>query len=288
MWWRAFLFLTAMALAGSAQDAPYAVEKVLGNFQFAGGVAWMRDHLLISDTPAGKIKKIDSDGPSVFKEEFYASGMTSDSEGRLYICDPREHRLLRLDSKKNKEDVLADKFEGKRLNGPTAVAVSKNNHIWFTDAAFAASDREKALAHYGVYHISPKGELTLLSKMPGRPNGIALSTDQKTLYVVDSDSRSVLAWDVDRSGVAANPRVLFRVKQGVPNGIAAGADGKVYVAARIIEVYDRTGKFDSQIELSEKPGDLTFGDVDLSNLYVAARTSVYRVRFHNNKGGKSN
>lgn len=287
--WRALLLFVA-AVCASAQDAPWTVEKILGNLGYAGSLAWVKDYLLISDVPAGKITKVDSVGPSTYREGLHAAGMAVDNDGRIYLCDSHEHRLIRLDpSKKNKEEVLADKFEGKRLNGPTGVAVSKNNHVWFTDSAFAVADKDRELSHYGVYHVTPKGELSLVAKMTGRPNGIALSHDGKSLYVVDSDNRNVTAWDIDRSGAASNSRVLFRVKEGVPNGIAAGADGKIYVAARIIEVYDRSGKFDHTIEIGEKPADMTFGDTDNLNLYVAARTSVFRVRFAaKEKGGKSN
>jgi gluconolactonase len=289
--WRALL-LSAAAVCATAQNAPWTVEKIVGDLGYAGSVAWNRDHLLISDVPAGKITKVDSAGPSIWREGLHAAGMAVDGDGRLYVCDSHQHRLLRIDpSKKNKEEVLADKFEGKRLNGPTAVAVGKNNHVFFTDSAFASADRERELSHYGVYHLTPRGELSLVSKMTGRPNGIALAPDGKTLFVVDSDNRTVSAWDIDRSGAASNNRVLFRVKEGVPNGIAAGADGRLYVAGRFIEVYDRTGTFDHAIEISEKPSDLVFGDAENANLYVAARTSVFRVRFAakgKDKGGKSN
>ncbi len=287
--WRPLFILTIAVLTATAQDAAFTVEKALGNLQFAAGLVWMKDHLLVSDLPGGKITKIDTVAPSVWREGLHAGAMAADSEGRVYVCDPHEHRLIRLDpAKKDKMDVIADKFEGKRLSGPTGVAVSKSNHVFFTDSAFGTADRDKQLDFYGVFHVSPRGELSLVTKMSGRPNGIALSPDGKALYVVDSDARAVMAWDIDRGGAASNSRVLFRVKEGIPNGIAVSTDGKFYVAARAVEVYDRTGKFETQIETTEKPGDLVFGDIDNAHLYVAARTSLYRVRFHEkDKGGKS-
>jgi gluconolactonase len=286
---RANICLLVAAAAAFAQNRPYSVEKVIGGFQNAGSVTWNRDHLLVGDVPAGKITSVSSVRPSVWREGTYASGLAVDSDGRVYVCDSHEHRLLRIDAKKNKEDVIADRFEGQRLSGPTAVTVSKNNHVFFTDSAFASADKDRALAHYGIYHVSPKGELSIVAKMTSRPNGIVLSGDGKALYVVDSDARSVIAWDIDRAGAASNQRVLLRTKNGVPNGIAVGSDGKLYVAARYIEVYDKSGKLEAEIELSEKPNELTFGDADSVNLYVAAHTSLYRVRFNPDaQGGKTN
>jgi len=212
--------------------------------------------------------------------------MAFDSDGRLLICDPVERNLVRLD-KKGRMEVLADRFEGKRLNGPNSVVISKNGHIWFTDPAFATADKQKELSWYGVYHIPPKGELGLVAKLTSRPNGIALSPDSKTLYVVDSDARSVLAWEIDKSGTASGPRTFTRIKTGVPNGIHAGPDGRVYVSARRVLIFTPSGEPAGNIETSEKPADMTFGDADMGSMYIAAGTSVYRVKW-NSKGGDTN
>jgi len=212
MWWRAlvcWLCLAGAVAPGQAQDAsrPYSIEKVLGNLSYASGIAWMKDHLLVADLPGGKITKIDSEGPSVFRDDIHASAIASDSENRVYICDVRQHRILRID-RKGKLDVLASEYEGKPFLGPAGVVVGHNNSVWFTDSAWASEDQNKPRPYYAVFHISNKGELSLVARMTGRPNGIALSPDNKTLYVVDSDSRTVMSWDVDKSGTASNQKVL--------------------------------------------------------------------------------
>lgn len=284
--WRALL--TFFSVAVFAQTPPeYRVEKLYGGLTYASGLAWSRDgFLLVADLPAGKITRIDDKGPSLFRDKAHFSAMAWDSEGRLLTCEPREHRVSRTD-KKGRVETLAESFEGKRLNGPNGIAVSRNGHIWFTDGAFATADKQRQLSQNGVYHITPKGELSLAAGMTGRPNGIALSPDAKLLYAVDSDDRSILAWDVDKQGVVANQRVIARAANGVPNGILTGADGKLYIASRGIEMFSPGGEPRGFIEIAEKPADMVFGDGDLSTLYVAARTSVYRVRFAT-KAGQSN
>jgi gluconolactonase len=283
MSWRPFaLILCTMAALAQEESGtskkPYTVEKVLGGLKYASAVGWFKDHLLISDLPAGKITKIDTEGPSTFRENTHATALAADAENRVYIADAHEHRLIRLD-RKGKVDVLASTWENQPLLGPTGITVGKNNSVWFTDSAWASEDQKKARPYYAVFHVSAKGELSLVAKMNTRPNGIAVSPDNKTLYVVDSDARSVLSWDLDRTGMASNQKVFVKTRSGVPNGVAVAPDGTVYVASRNIEVFTPAGQPMYYIEITEKPADITTGDTGLSNLYVAARTGLYRVRF---------
>lgn len=285
--WRVLLLLMPASILFAQEDSGYAVEKLLGGFRYASSTVWGREQfLLIGDLSGAKITRVDGQGSSVYREGVHPAGLAYDADGKLLICDPVERHVLRID-KKGKQEILADRYEGKRLNGPNGIVVSKNGHIWFTDPAFATADKERELGWYGVYHIPPKGEIDPIAKLTTRPNGIALSPDGRTLYVVDSDSRSVLAWDVDKSGAATGQRTLLKVPTGVPNGIHATADGRLYVAARRILIYDTAGKPLGDIELAERPVDMTLGDSDLTSIYVAAGSSVYRVRTKP-KGGKSN
>lgn len=277
--WRACLFTISVVLASAESLPEYKVEKVLGSLEYASAVAWSKDgYLLIADLPAGTVTKIDGKGPSVVRKDLHASGMALDSDGRLYACEPREKRVTRTD-KRGKTELLAERFEGKRLNGPNSIIVSKNGHVWFSDSAFGTADKQKELSFSGIYHISSKGEISVIARMSSRPNGLALSPDGRVLYAADSDARAIVAWDIEKSGAATNQRTLVRVKSGIPNGIVAGPDGKLYVACRTVEVFSAAGEPLGQIEMAEKPADLTFGDNSPDTLYIAARTSVYRVRF---------
>ncbi len=106
--------------------------------------------------------------------------------------------------------MLADKWDGKRLNAPSGIVVSKNDHVYFTDPAFGAQQDSRELDFYGVYHIPPKGPMKLAAKWTTRPNGIALSPNGKILYVAAADDHAIRAYDIDKEGDASNERVFDR------------------------------------------------------------------------------
>jgi gluconolactonase len=275
---RAFcLFIGALsAAAQSATDG--RVEKLSGGHEFASTVAWSKDgFLLIGDAPAAKITRVDDKGKSVYRDGVAAAGLAFDDDGRVYACDSRARQLIRTD-KKNKTEVLASAWEGKKFNGPSDVIVLKKDHVYFTDPAFGAADTSKELTHYGIYHFGPKGESSIVAKLAARPNGIALSPDGKTLYATVADERSVLAWTLDKSGVATQQRVFASGIDGVPDGIDTAPDGRVFVAARALVIYAPDGKLISTQPTPEKPVDIAIGEADMNTVFIAAGSSVYRFR----------
>lgn len=269
------------ALAVFAQDfTDYKVEKAAGGFRFAEGPVWSHDgFLLFSDVPNNRIHKFEPGvGTSIARENSNgAYGNAFDSQGRLYTCESRTRRVIRFD-KKGRLEVLAQTWEGKRLNAPNDIVVRKDGHIWFTDPAFGAQSDTRELDFFGIFHITPKGETNLVAKWKGRPNGITLSPKGNVLYVTNSDERTLVAFDVDGRGNATNERVLVPNIPGVPGGIRTDENGNVYVAAKGVFVYTPAGKQLALIEMAEPPSNLAFGDGDLESLFITARTSVYRVR----------
>jgi gluconolactonase len=253
---------------------------VAHGFRFTEGPVWSRDgYLLFSDVPGGKILKHVPDGDTgVYREASNgAAGNAFDAQGRLYTCETHTRRVTRTD-KKGRIEVLADKWDGKRLNAPNDIVVSKSDHVYFTDPAFGKQADTRELDFYGVYHITPKGQLSVIAKPAGRPNGITLSPNGRILYVANSDERNIRAYDVDREGAVSNERVAVSNIDGVPDGIRTDEKGNLYVAAKGIAVYSPDGKLLSTIPVAETPSNCTFGDPDLQTLYITARTSVYRVR----------
>lgn len=272
-----FVFLTVACLG---QDfSKLAIEKVAGGFTFTEGPVWSRDnYLLFSDVPENKIWRLTNEGKSAFREASNgANGNTFDAQGRLYSCESRSRRVTRTD-KKGAIEVLADKFEGKRLNAPNDIVVRKDGHVYFTDPAFGAQADSRELEFYGIYHIPVKGPLELVAKTKGRPNGIALSPNGKLLYVADSDERVIRAFDVAANGKATGERVLISKIDGPPDGIRTDEKGNIWVTCNNVSVYGPDGKFINKIDFPETPRNLTFGDGDFSTLYVTALKSVYRVR----------
>lgn len=256
------------------------IDRVAGGFRFTEGPAWSREgFLLFSDVPNDQILKyVPGEKPTVFRENSNgANGNAFDAQGRLYSCESRTRRVVRMDKKGNMQ-VLADKWEGKRLNAPNDIVIRKDGHAYFTDPAFGNQADTRELDFFGVYHITPKGELGLIAKPVGRPNGIALAAGGHVLYVANSDEHNVRAYDVDHNGEASNERVVISGVSGVPDGIRVDEKGNIYVAANGVSIYDAHGKLTETMEFSETPANCAFGDSDLQTLYITARTSLYRMR----------
>ena len=273
--------LALLALPLAAQDfSEVQVDRIAHGYHFTEGPAWSHEgFLLFSDIPAGTIIKYSASGEEVYRESSGgAAGNAFDPQGRLYTCETRARRVVRTD-KKGRVEVLADRWEGKRLNAPSGIAVSHNGNVYFTDPAFGYQQDARELDFYGVYHITAKGQLSVIAKPAGRPNGIALSPNGRILYVANADERNIRAYDVDREGEVSGERVLVPKVDGIPAGIHASENGDLYVAAKGIAVYSPDGKLIATIPVAEKPSNCVFGDADLHTLYITARTSVYRVRF---------
>ncbi|HTM52297.1 MAG TPA: SMP-30/gluconolactonase/LRE family protein [Bryobacteraceae bacterium] len=273
--------LVWLAVSAFGQDfSKISIDKVDAGFRFTEGPVWSREgFLLFSDVPNNQIRKLTPGERSVvFRDNSNgANGSTYDAQGRLYTCESKTRRVVRMD-KKGKMEVLAERWDGKRLNAPNDIVVRKDGHIYFTDPAFGEQADTRELDFYGVYHITPKGVLSLLAKPAGRPNGIALSPNGRILYVANSDDRNVRAYDVDREGNASNERVLVAQIEGVPDGMRVDEKGNLYVTAKGVAVFTPEGKLLHVIELSETPANCAFGDPDFQTLYITARTSLYRVR----------
>ena len=268
----------------TAQDFSHiAVDRVGGNLHYAEGPVWSYDgFLLVSDSVTDRIHKLSNTGDVVFAERAGgAMGNAFDAEGRLYTCEFRERRVTRT-LKNGKIEVLAARFEGKRFNAPDDIVVRRDGHVYFTDPAFGAQQDQREMDYYGVFHVTPKGEIDVVAKWRTRPNGVTLSPNGRTLYVSDSDARLVRAYDLDGRGAASKERVVIEKIPGVPGGIRTDEKGNLYVAAKDVMVYalpnNGAAKLLGEIPLRETPSNLAFGDQDMATLYITARTGVYRVR----------
>jgi gluconolactonase len=279
---RALLLCCLAVVAGGAQDFDnMQAERVATNLRYTDGMVWSRSGFLVfSDVLRKKIYRLDpGKPPSPTNEETNsAQGLTYDVQERLYICEPLNRRILRLD-RKGKQETLVDNFQGKKFNSPNDIVVRKDGHIYFTDPAFAGAVDTRELDFNGIFHITPKGEIDAVAKWQTRPNGIALSADGKTLFVTDSDRHAVVAFDLEnRSGTAANPRDVIKNIQGVPGGIRTDVNGRFYVGAQGLGVYSPEGKLQHQLMSGEVVTNLAFGDPDFETLYVSGRKAIYKLR----------
>jgi gluconolactonase len=274
----ALLILASVACAQDLTDI--RVEKIAAGQKFAEGPVWsLEGFLLFSDTVTDRIQKfVPGKGVSDFATRAGGvSGNAYDEQGRLYSCEFRERRVTRM-AKNGKIDVLAARFEGKRLNAPDDIVVRRDGMVFFTDPAFGNQQDTRELDFYGVYRITPKGELDAIARWKTRPDGIALAPNGRVLYVTDPDARAIRAYDLDKQGAASNERILISKIAMVPGGLRTDEKGNLYVATKGVSIYSPTGQFLQDITLAEHASNLAWGDADFQTLFVTARTSVYRIR----------
>ena len=272
--------LGLLTATSQSQDfADYKVERLASGYKFTNGAVFAREgFLLFSDSPANLVLKWTGGKPEPFLENAEGpAGIGIDTQARIYICQSRARRIVRTDKNKSVHTV-ADSWEGKKFNAPNDIIVRRDGHAFFTDPAFGYQQDARELDFYGVFHLSPKGEVTPIAKWTTRPNGIGMNFAGRVLYVGDADRRAIRAFDIDRNGKATNERQFAGEIDGAPRGLTLDEKGNVYVAAKAVDVYSPEGRKIWRFEFSSPPSSCTFGDGDLQSLYVTAGDAVYRVR----------
>ncbi|PWU05265.1 MAG: gluconolactonase [Terriglobia bacterium] len=275
------LLLAAWCFAALAQDfSRVSIGKIAAGYRFTEGAAWSKEgYVIFSDTPGDQLLKwVPGHAPELFREGAHGpSGNAFDAQGRLYTCETRARRVTRTD-KTGRVEVLAERWDGKRLNAPAGIVVSKNGHVYFTDPAFGYQSDHRELDFYGVYHIPLKGPTQVIAKPAGRPHGIAISPNGRVLYVSNADEHNIRAYDLDKNGDVSGERILVSGVAGVPGGMTVDEQGNLYLAANGIAVYSPDGRLLHTIDLREQASGCAFGEADMKSLLVTARGSVYRLR----------
>ena len=177
-------------------------------------------------------------------------------------------------------EVLAERWEGKRLNAPNDIVVSRNDHVYFTDPAFGEQADHRELDFYGVYHIPPKGPMKLVAKPAGRPNGIALSPNGRILYVLNSDERNVRAYDLDTNGDASDERVLISGHRRRCRAASAWTRRATCISRpRASSIYSPDGKLLHTMEMQSRASNCGFGGRRLQDaLHHRRAGACYRAR----------
>ncbi len=277
------LLLIAAAIPSSAQDAPIPgigptgkVERVQTGFIFTEGpAADAEGNLYFTDLRANRIYKLETNGKlSTFLEGSEGcNGLMLDGTSRLVACQGGRKRVVAIDIGTRTIDVLADRFEGQPLDRPNDLVVDRGGGVYFTDPNAKS-----------VYYITPDGKLSRLINDLPRPNGVLLSPDEKTLYVLPSGSPDVMAYPIASPGHIGEGKVLCRLEQaadGPPrggDGLTVDSNGNLYLtqpALQAIQVVSPNGKTLGLIHVPESPSNACFGGKDGKTLYITARTSLY-------------
>ena len=279
---RAWCAMLCLAFILPGQDLEHIqAERVTTGLGYADGMVWAREGFLVfADVLKRVVYRVDPGGNAPKPTEASdggAQGLAYDSQARLYICELLNRRVMRVD-RRGKSETLVDRFEGKKLNSPNDIVVRKDGQIYFTDPAFGSAVDTRELDFNGIFHVTPKGEMEAIAKWQTRPNGITLSNDGKTLFVVDSDRHAVVAFDVAGHGGASNQRDVITKIEGVPGGIRTDVEGRLYVAAKGLNIYTAEGKLKWQLLPGEIVTNCAFGDNDFETLYVSGRHTIYKLR----------
>ncbi len=256
------------------------VKKLFGGFRFVEGPAADRDgNVFFTDIPNKRIYKIGAEGAlSVFREKSGgANGLMFDAENRLVACegDLDYRRVTRTETDRS-VTVLAERFEGKRLNSPNDLTIACDGGIYFTDPRYGDRSGMEQLVE-GVYHIAPDGMITRVIGDLVRPNGILLSIDNRILYVMDEGANEVYAYTVQADASVTAGRKLADVP--APDGLTMDEQGNLYIAARTgIVVLFPEGEQLATIPTPARPCNSTFAGKDGKTLYIAAGNAIYTIR----------
>ena len=278
------------------------VEQLATGMRWAEGPVWFGDgrYLLVSDIPNNRIMRFDEAtgawgvfrGPSNF-----SNGLARDRQGRLLACEHLGRRVTRTEYD-GRITVLADSYNGKRLNSPNDIVVQGNGAIWFTDPPFGIGghwegDKATPELPHGLYRIDPvSGRLQSMADDLQGTNGLAFSPDEKTLYVVEGRAqpwRKIWAYDVGADGRLSNKRLAVDANgPGAIDGIKVDVDGNLWCGfgsngspqAKAEEldgvmVFNPAGKAIGHIRLPERCANLCFGGPKKNRLFMASCHSLY-------------
>jgi gluconolactonase len=262
------------------------IVKLHTGFKFTEGPAADRSgNVYFSDIPNERIHKVDKQGKlSVFRAKSNrANGLMVNAKGEIVACE-MAGRVVAISPDGKKVRVLADKYQGKRFNAPNDLIIDKQGGVYFTDPGFGAP-QPLPQGKTAVYYLAPDGKVTRLIDNLGQPNGITLSPDEKTLYVIPTGPAEMMAYPVRPPGKLSKGRVFCTLrgedgKKGTGgDGCAMDSKGNLYVTSSIgVQVFNPAGKYLGNIAFPEQPANVKFGGPDRKTLYVTARTSLYTVR----------
>jgi gluconolactonase len=290
-------------------------KKTKPELNFSEGPKWMNGKIYFSnmyfdqswnaDPKKSSTVELDPDGSyrNITAGKMQTNGLYPYKNGNLLVCDMMGHRVVEMTTKGHVVRVIADKYNGKPIDGPNDVITDARGGIYFTDPQFTM-EPDKFQPGRAVYYVSPEGKITRLVEPNefAMPNGIVLSPDGKTLYInncydneswypVNSEKDNFIwAYDVNEDGTISNGRkfaTLFltgnvldrKGRSSSADGMAIDKMGNLYVATYYgVQIFNKKGEFVGMINLPSFPVSLCFGDADMKTLYIVSYDKVYKIR----------
>jgi gluconolactonase len=282
--------------------------EVLGEgFEWSEGPVWIKDgnYLLFSDVPTNIIYKW-KEGEKIteflnpsgytgimpYSNEPGSNGLTISNDGKyLLACEHGDRRITKMPlAGKGGKFTLADNWDGKRFNSPNDLVEAKSGNIYFTDPPYGlpdfVDDKSREIEYFGVYKISPDRKVTLEIKDLVRPNGVALSPDQKTLYVAQSDVKAyIMSYPINSDGSVGKGKLLFDASylnqqglHGAPDGLKVDQNGNIFTTGPGgVLILSPEGKLLGRIETGAATANLAWGK-DGSTLFITADMYLLKIK----------
>jgi gluconolactonase len=279
------------------------MEKLAEGFNWSEGPVWMpaERQLIFSDVPENiAYRWREGQGIDIFLQpsgytgapagydgrEPGSNGLALDLQGRLLLCQHGDRRIARLNADGKTFSTVVDRFEGKRFNSPNDLVVDRRGNIYFTDPPYGMGPGTSVeLGYHGVFRLGTDGKVTLITKELERPNGLALSPDERTLYVGNSHGPRpiIMAFPLDENGVPGAGRVFFDAaplrspdRRGALDGMAVDTNGNLWATGPGgVLIIDRQGKHLGSLLTGQATGNCTFADD--GTLYITADMFLVRI-----------
>jgi len=289
--------IPAIARAGDDAQKPIAgvgptgpLVDIQGEFKFTEGPAADRQGVVyFTDVPNAKVYKVGPDNKAtIFRAESnYTNGQMFNSAGELLGCESKTGRIVAVAADGKTVRTLADHYKGKRFDRPNDLCIDSAGGVYFTDPHFGVP---LTVDEHQVYYIAPDGTVTGLLRDLKYPNGVILSPDEKTLYVIPTAQADMMAYPIESPGKLGPGRVFCRLEQLPPHktgggdGLTVDTKGNLYItSAAGVQVFDSQGKLLGMLKMpidptTSKPmipSNCTFGGPDFKWLYITARTKVF-------------
>jgi gluconolactonase len=269
------------------------LELLADNFRWLEGPVWFADHqaLLFSDIPNNRIMRWSEGGVTIFRSPAnFSNGNTRDRQGRLITCS-HQNRCITRTELDGSISVLAERYQGHRLNAPNDVVVKSDNSIWFTDPHYGINTdyeggKQTPELPPGVYRLDADGSLSVVADDFEGPNGLCFSPDESLLYICESGRqfaaeprRCIRVFKVAPDGKSIHEgREFHKVEPGFADGIRADEDGNIWSsAADGVHCIDPAGKLLGKILVPWTVSNLTFGGRNRSRLFICAGKNLYAI-----------